>query len=214
MVGIYVHIPFCKQACYYCNFHFSTQLNNREAMVEAICKDIDLRHNYLSDRKLDTLYFGGGTPSLLSSSELTAMLNALKNKFNVSRDAEITLEANPDDINPAILESWLQLGVNRLSLGIQSFNEAELKWMNRAHNALEAETSIKRSQDAGFENLSIDLIYGYPLLTDSKWLTNINKAIEFEIPHISAYSLTVEPKTALAVAIKRGKDIPCPTAVS
>jgi oxygen-independent coproporphyrinogen-3 oxidase len=176
-------------------------------MVDAICLEIIKKKDRITDQ-VGTIYFGGGTPSVLPTKHFEKIFDTIIKNFTVSSDAEITIEANPDDLTgPKILE-LRKLPVNRFSIGVQSFFEEDLIWMNRAHNALEAETSIKRSQDAGFENLSIDLIYGYPLLTDSKWLTNINKAIEFEIPHISAYSLTVEPKTALDVAIRRGKDIP------
>lgn len=176
-------------------------------MVDAICLEIVKKKDRITDQ-VGTIYFGGGTPSILPAKHFEKIFNTITKNFSVSSDAEITVEANPDDLTGAKISELRQLPVNRFSIGIQSFFEEDLIWMNRAHNAIEAETCIKRSQDAGFENLSLDLIYGYPLLTDSKWLQNINKAIEFETPHISAYSLTVEPKTALANAIKRGKDIP------
>jgi oxygen-independent coproporphyrinogen-3 oxidase len=207
MSGIYVHIPFCKKACTYCDFHFSTSLKYVDEMVDAICLEIVKKKDRITDQ-VGTIYFGGGTPSILPAKHFEKIFNTITKNFSVSSDAEITVEANPDDLTGAKISELRQLPVNRFSIGIQSFFEEDLIWMNRAHNAIEAETCIKRSQDAGFENLSLDLIYGYPLLTDSKWLQNINKAIEFETPHISAYSLTVEPKTALANAIKRGKDIP------
>ena len=176
-------------------------------MTDAICYEIEKKKDKIKDQ-VGTIYFGGGTPSVLPAKHFEKIFATITKNFSVSSDAEITIEANPDDLNAKKIAELRQLPVNRFSIGIQSFFEEDLIWMNRAHNAVEAETSIKRSQDAGFENLSIDLIYGYPLLTDSKWLQNINKAIEFETPHISAYSLTVEPRTALARAIKRGKDIP------
>jgi oxygen-independent coproporphyrinogen-3 oxidase len=207
MSGIYIHIPFCKKACTYCDFHFSTSLKYVDEMVDAICLEIVKKKDRITDQ-VGTIYFGGGTPSILPAKHFEKIFNTITKNFSVSSDAEITIEANPDDLTGAKISELRQLPVNRFSIGIQSFFEEHLIWMNRAHNAIEAETCIKRSQDAGFENLSLDLIYGYPLLTDSKWLQNINKAIEFETPHISAYSLTVEPKTALANAIKRGKDIP------
>jgi oxygen-independent coproporphyrinogen-3 oxidase len=207
MSGIYIHIPFCKKACTYCDFHFSTSLKYVDEMVDAICLEIVKKKDRITDQ-VGTIYFGGGTPSILPAKHFEKIFNTITKNFSVSSDAEITIEANPDDLTGAKISELRQLPVNRFSIGIQSFFEEDLIWMNRAHNAIEAETCIKRSQDAGFENLSLDLIYGYPLLTDSKWLQNINKAIEFETPHISAYSLTVEPKTALANAIKRGKDIP------
>jgi oxygen-independent coproporphyrinogen-3 oxidase len=207
MSGIYIHIPFCKKACTYCDFHFSTSLKYVDEMVDAICLEILKKKDRITDQ-VGTIYFGGGTPSVLPGKHFEKIFNTITKNFSVSADAEITIEANPDDLTAVKISELRQLPVNRFSIGIQSFFEEDLIWMNRAHNAVEAETCIKRSQDAGFENLSIDLIYGYPLLTDSKWLQNMNKAIEFETPHISAYSLTMEPKTALASAIKRGKDIP------
>lgn len=207
MSGIYIHIPFCKKACNYCDFHFSTSLKYVDEMVDAICLEISKKKDRITDQ-VGTIYFGGGTPSVLPAKHFEKIFHTITKNFSVSSDAEITIEANPDDLTAAKISELRQLPVNRFSIGIQSFFEEDLIWMNRAHNAVEAETCIKRSQDAGFENLSIDLIYGYPLLTDSKWLQNINKAIEFETPHISAYSLTVEPRTALASAIKRGKDTP------
>ena len=176
-------------------------------MVDAICLEISKKKDRITDQ-VGTIYFGGGTPSVLPAKHFEKIFHTITKNFSVSSDAEITIEANPDDLTAAKISELRQLPVNRFSIGIQSFFEEDLIWMNRAHNAVEAETCIKRSQDAGFENLSIDLIYGYPLLTDSKWLQNINKAIQFETPHISAYSLTVEPRTALASAIKRGKDTP------
>jgi len=176
-------------------------------MTDAICSEIVMKRNRITDQ-VGTIYFGGGTPSVLPSKHFEKIFHTITSNFSVSSEAEITIEANPDDLNAKKIAELRQLPVNRFSIGIQSFFEEDLLWMNRAHNAAEAESCIKRSQDAGFENLSIDLIYGYPLLTDSKWLRNINKAIEFETPHISAYSLTVEPRTALAGAIKKGRQVP------
>ncbi|TDQ06610.1 radical SAM family heme chaperone HemW [Pedobacter metabolipauper] len=207
MAGIYIHIPFCKKACTYCDFHFSTSLKYVDEMTDAICSEIIKKKDRITDQ-VGTIYFGGGTPSVLPSKAFEKIFNTITTHFSVSSDAEITIEANPDDLDAKKISELRQLPVNRFSIGIQSFFDEDLIWMNRAHNSSEAETCIKRSQDAGFENLSIDLIYGYPLLTDSKWLRNINKAIEFETPHISAYSLTVEPRTALASSIKRGKEVP------
>jgi len=176
-------------------------------MTDAICEEIIRKKSRITDQ-VGTIYFGGGTPSVLQSKGFEKIFNTITKHFSVSSDAEITIEANPDDLDAKKISELRQLPVNRFSIGIQSFFDEDLVWMNRAHNAGEAETCIKRSQDAGFENLSIDLIYGYPLLTDNKWLSNINKAIEFQTPHISAYSLTVEPRTALANAIKKGKQTP------
>lgn len=176
-------------------------------MTDAICSEIIKKKDRITDQ-VGSIYFGGGTPSVLSAKGFEKIFSTLTRHFSISSDAEITIEANPDDLDAKKIAALRQLPVNRFSIGIQSFFEEDLIWMNRAHNAKEAEDCIKRSQDAGFENLSIDLIYGYPSLTDSKWLRNINKAIEFQIPHISAYSLTVEPKTALASAIKKGQQPP------
>lgn len=207
MSGIYIHIPFCKKACNYCDFHFSTSLKYIDEITDAICKEIQLKKNRITDQ-VGTIYFGGGTPSVLPYRHFEQIFDTITKNFSVSAEAEITIEANPDDLDAKKITEFRQLPVNRFSIGIQSFHDEDLKWMNRAHNAREAETCIKRSQDAGFENLSIDLIYGFPLLTDEKWTSNINKAIEFKTPHISAYSMTVEPKTALAHAIKKGQQSP------
>lgn len=207
MSGIYIHIPFCKQACHYCDFHFSTSLQYVDEMTDAICKEIILKKDRITDQ-VGSIYFGGGTPSILPGKAFAKIFNTLTTHFSIAADAEITIETNPDDLDAKKIAELRKLPVNRFSIGIQSFFNEDLVWMNRAHNATEAETCIMRSQDAGFENLSIDLIYGFPLLTDEKWLSNINKAISLQTPHISAYSMTVEPRTALAAAIKKGKQIP------
>jgi len=205
--GIYIHIPFCKKACHYCDFHFSTSLKYADEMVEAICKEIKMKKNRISGQ-VGSIYFGGGTPSILSQPALQKIFDAINQTFSVDANAEITIETNPDDLTTQKLKVLKQLPVNRFSVGIQSFFSEDLIWMNRAHNAEEAEDCIKRSQDAGFENLTLDLIYGYPLLTDAKWINNISKAIDLRVPHISAYALTVEPRTALAHAIKNKKQTP------
>jgi oxygen-independent coproporphyrinogen-3 oxidase len=207
MSGIYIHVPFCKQACNYCDFHFSTSLQFTEEMTDAICKEIIIKKDRITDQ-VSSIYFGGGTPSILPQKSFEKIFNTLTTHFSIASDAEITIETNPDDLDAKKIAELRQLPVNRFSIGVQSFYNEDLIWMNRAHNATEADTCIKRSQDAGFENLSIDLIYGYPLLTDEKWHSNINKAIDLQVPHLSAYSLTVEPRTALAAAIKKGKQIP------
>ncbi|MDQ0637310.1 oxygen-independent coproporphyrinogen-3 oxidase [Pedobacter sp. W3I1] len=207
MSGIYIHIPFCKKACHYCDFHFSTSLKYADEMVDAICKEIKMKKDRISGQ-VGSIYFGGGTPSILSQTALQKIFDAINHTFSVNANAEITIETNPDDLTAQKLKELKQLPVNRFSVGIQSFYDEDLTWMNRAHQAKEAEDCIRRSQDIGFENLTLDLIYGYPLLTDQKWLNNIQKAIELEIPHISAYALTVEPRTALAHAIKNKKQTP------
>jgi len=207
MSGIYIHVPFCKQACNYCDFHFSTSLQFVDEMTDAICKEIIMKKDRITDQ-VGSIYFGGGTPSILPQKSFEKIFNTLTTHFSIASDAEITIETNPDDLDAKKIAELRQLPVNRFSIGVQSFFNEDLIWMNRAHNATEADTCIKRSQDAGFENLSIDLIYGYPLLTDEKWHSNIHKTIGLQVPHLSAYSLTVEPRTALAAAIKKGKQIP------
>lgn len=206
MAGIYIHIPFCKQACSYCDFHFSTSLKSKEAFVSSLIHEIELQKNYLGkDSIIETVYFGGGTPSLLSSEELDTIFKALYNTFTIAKNAEITLEANPDDLSKTKLQQLKSSPVNRLSIGIQSFFEEDLKLMNRAHNSQQAENCIIESQDAGFENITIDLIYGTPGLSNENWKKNLAKAFNFGVPHLSCYSLTVEEKTPLESHIKKGK---------
>ncbi|MES2728347.1 MAG: radical SAM family heme chaperone HemW [Bacteroidota bacterium] len=205
MSGIYIHIPFCKQACFYCNFHFSTQLKNIDDMVEAICKEIHLRHHYLQDKTLASIYFGGGTPSLLNNQQIGQIFEAIQQYFTIAKGAEVTLEANPDDLTAEKLKELKQTPINRLSIGVQSFFDADLKWMNRAHNANQAETAIALAKEIGFHNITIDLIYGTPGLSNANWLTNINTALALGVNHVSSYALTVEPKTALASFIEKGK---------
>jgi oxygen-independent coproporphyrinogen-3 oxidase len=195
MAGIYIHIPFCKQPCNYCNFHFSTSQKLLPATVEAIIKEASLRKDEVSET-IETIYFGGGTPSLLPANELQKIIEHLHSIFAVADDIEITLEANPDDIDEEKLMAWKLVGINRLSIGIQSFFDKDLKWMNRAHDATQANDNLKLALQY-FNNISIDLIYGTPLLTDEEWQQNISTAIELNIPHLSCYALTVEPKTAL-----------------
>ncbi|WP_343556773.1 radical SAM family heme chaperone HemW [Sphingobacterium sp.] len=201
---IYVHIPFCKQACHYCDFHFSTSLQYKSEMINALLQEIELRAPYLEDKKIESIYFGGGTPSLLGGDEIAQIIDTIAKHFDIANNAEITLEANPDDLNQAKVKSLRNTPINRFSIGIQSFFEEDLKWMNRAHNQQEATASIMRVQDAGFENITCDLIYGFPLLTDEKWRHNMQQLIDFAIPHISSYSMTVESKTALDHFIKKG----------
>lgn len=202
---IYIHIPFCKQKCSYCNFHFSTSLNFKEEMLRAMKTEIQLRKDELQKRSLKSLYFGGGTPSILSVDEINSLIDEVLHHFSFEKDIEITLEANPDDLDKNFLKQLAGTPVNRLSIGTQSFFEEDLKLMNRAHTASEAEGSIKRAQDFGFENLSIDLIYGSPTSNLEIWKENLNKTIALEVPHISSYALTVEPKTALDNWISKGK---------
>ncbi|HVA98612.1 MAG TPA: radical SAM family heme chaperone HemW [Bacteroidia bacterium] len=205
MAGIYIHIPFCKQACNYCDFHFSTSLNQKNNFLNALKNEIRLQKNYLENEKIATVYFGGGTPSLLSVDELSFIFDEIQKHFVVLNDAEITIEANPDDLTSAKIKSFKNSFFNRFSIGIQSFFDADLKFMNRAHSSNEAIASVKGLQDAGFENISIDLIYGIQNLTNENWKKNLQQAFDLEVKHISAYCLTVEPKTALAQAIKKNK---------
>lgn len=208
MAGIYIHIPFCKKACHYCDFHFSTSLQYKSEMIEALIHELVLQKNYLERQKVETIYFGGGTPSLLEADELTRILDAIAGQFHLATDLEITLEANPDDLTIQKVKNFKQTPINRFSIGVQSFFDEDLIWMNRSHSASEAESAIKRVQDAGFENITADLIYGYPLLNDEKWTTNIRQMLELHIPHISCYSMTIEPGTALAHFTKQGKSKP------
>ncbi|MBS1653940.1 MAG: radical SAM family heme chaperone HemW [Bacteroidetes bacterium] len=205
MSGIYIHIPFCKQACHYCNFHFTTSLRRKNELVAALLDEIDLRQSYLDNEIVETVYFGGGTPSLLNFEDLEKIQGSLKQKFSISPDTEVTLEANPDDINREKLKAWKLAGINRLSIGIQSFFEEDLIWMNRAHNALQAKQCIELAQKEGFNNITIDLIYGTPSLTDEKWKRNVDTAISLGIPHLSCYALTVEEKTTLHKLIVQHK---------
>lgn len=204
MAGIYIHIPFCRKACHYCNFHFSVSLKQKHDMINAICKEAELQQHYINE-PVATVYFGGGTPSLLETSELELVLNKLRDLFSIEPHAEITIETNPDDISAEKLQAWKAIGINRLSIGVQSFFEEDLQWMNRAHNATQALQSIELAQQYGFNNITIDLIYGTPTLTDEKWQQNIATAFRLNVPHLSCYALTVEPKTALEKMIATHK---------
>lgn len=208
MAGIYLHIPFCKQACHYCNFHFSTILSQKENMIAAMLEEIALNSRYLGDAEIETVYFGGGTPSLLHAEELNRFFDVIAHSFSLQYVQEVTIEANPDDINRKYLQALKHTPVNRFSLGIQSFREEDLQFMHRAHNAGQADYAIKAVQDAGFDNISIDLIYGTPGLSNDNWKRHIAYAQELQIPHISSYALTVEPRTALAHDIRTGKAPP------
>jgi len=206
LAGIYLHIPFCKQACTYCNFHFSTNLSRKAEFLDALAKEINQQHDFISkDESIETIYFGGGTPSLLTETELQKIISLLYDNFKIAKNVEITLEANPDDINPTILKTWLSLGINRLSLGVQSFSDDELIWMNRAHNADQSIESINQIIQAGFDNFSVDLIFGSPFLSNETLEKSIEILSNLNVPHISCYALTVEEKTALHHSIKKKK---------
>ncbi len=226
MAGIYIHIPFCRQACSYCNFHFSVSLKNKDAFVNALLKEIDLRKDYLAHEKIETIYFGGGTPSLLSSDEVNRIVEKLNAVFPVAPDAEITLEANPDDLTGLKIRELKATPVNRFSIGIQSFHDDDLHFLNRAHHSQQAESSVRLAQEAGFENITIDLIYGIPMKEQeakgkrqeknnssfvpakrghSSFEYNLAKLAKLGIPHFSAYCLTIEPKTILEKMIREKK---------
>ena len=201
--GLYIHIPFCKQACNYCDFHFSTSLKKKDAVVECLAKEIELRKHEMKGATVATIYFGGGTPSLLTVDELRFLIGTIYKNFDVIEHPEITLEANPDDLSNKRIVELSKSAVNRLSIGIQSFFEEDLKLMNRAHTSREAENCILEAKKY-FDNISIDLIYGIPGMDNTRWKANIEKALSFGIPHVSSYALTVEPKTALKKFIEKG----------
>jgi len=205
MQGIYIHIPFCAQACHYCDFHFSTSQKVRGDMIQMICKEIELRANFFTSKHIDTIYFGGGTPSLLEKNELERILNTISSYFLIDKDCEITLEANPDDLDLNKINMLKGSGVNRLSIGIQSFHDSHLKFLNRIHNANEAISCIKNSQKAGFENITIDLIYGIESDNHKIWENDLDLAFSLDIPHLSAYCLTIEPATVFGNWVKKKK---------
>ena len=197
MAGIYIHIPFCKKACTYCDFHFSTGLGNQGDMVKSIQQELEIRKDYLGRESINSIYFGGGTPSLLKMEELDSIFNTLYNHYSVSETSEITIEANPDDLKIEKIKGFKHSPINRFSVGIQSFHEEDLQWMNRSHNSQQAEFCIKSLQNEGYSNISLDLIFGYPLLNQNKWKLNLEKAIELNVPHISSYGMTIEKGTLL-----------------
>ncbi|HBI02249.1 MAG TPA: radical SAM family heme chaperone HemW [Flavobacterium sp.] len=203
MSGIYIHIPFCKQACHYCDFHFSTSMNKKDEMILALAKEIQLRKEEFKNEIVETIYFGGGTPSVLAIEDLRLLIDEVFKNYNVVENPEITVEANPDDLSNNRIIKLSNNRINRLSIGIQSFFEDDLKLMNRAHNAEEAKNCLEQATKH-FDNISLDLIYGIPGMSNEKWIQNIETALSFGIPHISSYALTVEPKTALHSFIQKG----------
>jgi len=203
MSGIYIHIPFCKQACHYCDFHFSTSLKKKDEMVLALAKEIVLRKSEFQDEVIETIYFGGGTPSILQIADIRLLIDAVYSNYKVVENPEITLEANPDDLDNETIIQFANSPINRLSIGIQSFFEDDLKLMNRAHDSAEAKKCLEIATQY-FDNISIDLIYGVPEMSNEKWLQNIETALSFNVPHISSYALTVEPRTALHNFIQKG----------
>ena len=204
MSGIYIHIPFCKQACHYCDFHFSTSMKKKEEMVFALAKEIQMRKDDSYEETIETIYFGGGTPSVLTSAEINFLIDTVYHNYNVVENPEITLEANPDDLSEERILELSKSKINRLSIGIQSFFEEDLKMMNRAHNSAEAKKCLEYATKY-FDNISLDLIYSIPGMSNEKWKQNIETALSFGIPHISSYALTVEPRTALNKLIQTGK---------
>lgn len=203
MAGIYIHIPFCKQACHYCDFHFSTSLKYRNAMVLALVEELKMRAGEITEQ-VDTIYFGGGTPSILDNSEIELLLQTVETYYQIAANPEITLEANPDDLRGNRTMELANSPVNRLSIGVQSFFESDLRLMNRAHDSVEAEQCLATAVHY-FDNISIDLIYGMPGMRIHEWQSNVSKALSFGVPHISSYALTVEPQTALAKMVAQGK---------
>jgi len=208
MAGIYIHIPYCRQACSYCDFYFSTQLSSKDSFVQALLMEIPLRKGETS-QAMETIYFGGGTPSLLSIQNIEAILNTIRQYYNVDPQAETTLEANPDNLTPEYLNGLIQSGVNRLSIGLQSFNEQELHELKRTHSAQQNTEVVKRAQAAGFNNISVDLIYGTPWISLQQWEQHLQTVIDLQVQHISCYQLTIEEKTELHHRIKKGQ-VPVP----
>lgn len=205
MAGIYIHIPFCRQKCHYCNFFSVATTRWKLPYIEALLKEIELRKDYLDGETVKTIYLGGGTPSLLQTNELIRIFEQIYRHFPVDPQAEITLEANPDDITEISVREWKNTPVNRLSIGVQSFFDDDLLYLNRVHNSGQVFQAIDDARKAGFDNLTIDLIYGIPTLTDEKWIKNLEYFFASDIPHLSAYSLTVEQKTPLDLLIRKGK---------
>jgi len=205
MAGIYLHIPYCRHKCNYCNFYSLASTKYREQLLPALFRELALQQYYLEDEPVETIYFGGGTPSLLNTRELENLIAGIHKCFSVTAEAEVTLEANPDDLTALKIRELKHAGINRLSIGIQSFNDDDLEFLERRHSADQARICITMAQDAGFTNLSIDLIYGIPTLDCNGWESNLRRATESGIPHISAYALTVEEKTPLFLHIQQGK---------
>ena len=213
MSGIYIHIPFCKKACHYCNFHFSTNQNSKSAFIKAVCQELILRKSEYTSEEIQSIYFGGGTPTVLEVSELDAILQTVYEHYKVSDTPEITLEANPDDLDANKIKALSNTKINRLSIGIQSFHESDLTAMNRAHNAAEAKKCLEIAT-AYFDNITIDLMFGMPTMSVEQWRQNLQTAFGFGVKHLSCYALTVEPKTALEHFISKGSHPPMDDALS
>jgi oxygen-independent coproporphyrinogen-3 oxidase len=205
MAGIYFHIPFCRKACHYCDFHFSTSGKYVDDMVKAQCMEMEFRRDYLEEETLETIYFGGGTPSVLTGDQLKRYFDRIESLFEIAPGAEFTLEGNPDDLTPQQLRLFREVGINRLSIGVQSFREEDLVFMNRSHRASQSERAVKSAQDIGIENITIDLIYAIPGLDLDAWQENLRQAIDLDVPHISSYCLTIEEKTVFGKRYERGE---------
>lgn len=203
MAGIYIHIPFCKQACIYCNFHFEKGKKNIPILIDAICKEIELRQNETNE-KIETIYFGGGTPSYIEVDFIEKIISKINKNFTTGKSIEITLEANPDDITKDILTEWKNIGINRLSIGVQSFFDSHLKWMNRAHNVSQAMECIQLAKSLNFQ-LSIDLIFGIPIANNDEWIKNLETIENLSPEHISCYGLTLEENTPWSKLITQKK---------
>lgn len=204
MAGIYIHVPFCKTICIYCDFFTKTNMDKKNPYINAICKEAKIRTTYIDNEPISTIYFGGGTPSQLTIDDLKAVLDTIKNTYNVATNAEVTLEANPDDLNASYLDSLLSIGINRLSMGVQSFDDDELLFLNRRHSAEKAKQAVQLSQKSGFKNISIDLMYGLPNQTMDIWKQNLKQAIDLDIQHISSYHLIYEAGTKLYRLLQKG----------
>ena len=213
MAGLYLHIPFCKKSCHYCNFHFSTSDKNKAEVIASLCKELGLRAKELKGAVLESIYFGGGTPSLLSKGDLDLIFHTIEQNFQLIPTAEITLEANPDDLSLQKIKQLAATPINRLSIGIQSFFESDLKTMNRAHTAKEAHKSLIKAREY-FNNISIDLLYGMPQMSVARWKKNLQMAFDLKLQHLSCYAMTVEPKTALEHFIKTYQHPPMDNSVA
>ncbi|NQX92433.1 MAG: radical SAM family heme chaperone HemW, partial [Flavobacteriales bacterium] len=205
MAGIYIHIPFCKQRCTYCDFHFSTNLSYRERMIACIVEEIHLASKSWEEDTIETIYLGGGTPSLLTPEEMQKVLSAVQSSYNINNNPEVTIEANPDDIDSKSVNNWVKFGVNRLSIGLQAFSQNQLEWMNRAHNAEQALNCVQIANEGGITNLSLDLIYGLPNLSTKEWKKTLDVLSDLQYTHLSSYILTVEEKTALKHQVTTGQ---------
>jgi len=210
LAGIYIHIPYCRKVCFYCDFHFTASFKDVTPVLASITRELEERKNYLQGEQIDTIYFGGGTPSAIEFNQIESVLNTIYQNYSIAPNPEITLEANPDDLHPTYFTNIKNIGINRLSIGVQSFLERDLKWMNRRHSAEKSLESVKFAQKQGFENINIDLIYGIPGLSNEEWKYNLHQFFELGIPHLSAYHLTIEPKTVFGVRKKRGELIETP----